>query len=688
MKLIPVTDRFFEMIDGVMYVFMKAIKEAGLSVGYYQNLNSEGSEKTMLHPKNKKIILVRYDCISEANQVKIIKRFGCTPHEFIAREPIRRMIVQQHEAQKFFLAYRYNENKILPIHRVRQYSRACDILELIKRIDEGRNKLIKELGISVPQFYEQLKAIIIEEQRNGESDTYEGANQLYARFPYHYISLRDKVKEYGEKGFACVIDKAYGNTGALKIKDEVAEAQLLSLIENALQYDDVMVCMMYNTWAAANNYKIIDPSTVGVWRRKKAHLIDLTRYGNSAYNEKHIREVKGAPRTSLSALKFVEHDDNNLDFLFQDKEGYQFHKYVAIVVNDSCCDYVLGKSYIMGQTPLTEQVYHAYLDAMYNIRRLTGGWHLPFEIKTDKWRSARLTPFYEKIATIIPPAVGNKHRGYIEQYFRTPLWKRAQKLISQDNWSGNNMTAKFRGVNPDMLKYSQDHKTRPMIGQEAELLIENFFHLLRNMPDFKRDNMNAPSKEQQWLEKWNNTHADDKRPITDEQFLLIFGITHKPKHVDGIRITNRGIEPQIKNAQYSYDLPEAWMYEKLRGAKVEVIYDPMDMSRVLCTNHDDIRFIAQTAQLTPRAIHDHYTGSRTFLNAILAEKTEQVKKASAASEKRKAIADTRFYNAEAMLQGGVMIKELKNAAEQKMLEQDNTQYEQYLDSNININDFL
>lgn len=269
----------------------------------------------MLHPKNKKIILVRYDCISEANQVKIIKRFGCTPHEFIAREPIRRMIVQQHEAQQFFLSYRYNENKILPIHRVKQYSRACDILELIKKVDESRNKLVKELGISVPQFYDHLKSIIIEEQKNGESDTYEGANQLYARFPYHYISLRDKVKEYGEKGFACVIDKAYGNTGALKIKDEVAEAQLLSLIENALQYDDVMVCMMYNTWAAANNYKIIDPSTVGVWRRKKAAQVDLLRYGNSAYNEKHIREVKGLPRASLSALKFVEHDDNNLDFL-------------------------------------------------------------------------------------------------------------------------------------------------------------------------------------------------------------------------------------------------------------------------------------------------------------------------------------------------------------------------------------
>jgi hypothetical protein len=412
MKLIPIQDRFFEMIEGDIYVFMKAIKEAGLSIGYYQNLNSEGSDKTMLHPHNKKIILVKYDCISKENQEKIIKRFGCTPHEFIAREPIRRMITQHNEARQFFLSYKYNE-KMLPIHRVKQYSRACDILELIKNIDESRNKPIKELSITVPVFYDHLKAIIEQEKRNGESDTYEGTNQLYKRFPSIYSELRKKIAEYKTEGPACVISEHYGNTSALKVKDEVAEAKLLSLIEDPHQHDDVLIKWMYNEWAKENGYKTIDTATVGNWRRKKSYEVDLNRYGNNYYNEKHIREVKGLPRTSLTALKFVEHDDNNLDFLFQDKEGYQFNKYVAIVVNDSCVDYVLGKSYIMAQNPLTEQVYHAYMDAMYNIRRLTGGWHLPFEIKTDKWRSKSLTPFYEKIATCIPAAVGNKHRGYI-----------------------------------------------------------------------------------------------------------------------------------------------------------------------------------------------------------------------------------------------------------------------------------
>lgn len=686
MNLIPIADRFFEMIEGELYVFMRAIKESELSEGYYKNLNSAGSDKTMLHPKNKKIILVKYNCISKDNQQKIIERFGCSPHEFISRQPIRRMITQHNEARQFFLAYRYNTEKILPIHRVKQYSRACDILDLIKRIDESRNKLIKELSITVPQFYDHLKAIIEEEKTNGESETYEGSNQLYARFPTKYDNIRSLVATYKEQGYACVIDKAYGNDAALKVKDELAEAKLLSLIENPHQHDDVLIKWTYNEWAKQNGYKTIDTATVGNWRRKKGYQVDLNRYGNNAYNEKHIREVKGLPRTSLSALKFVEHDDNNFDFLFQDSEGYQFNKYVAIVVNDSCVDYILGKSYIMAQTPTTEQVYHAYLDAMYNIRRLTGGWHLPFEIKTDKWRSKALTPFYEKIATTIPPSHGNKHRGYIEQLFGSVHFTRAKKLVSQDNYSGHNMGAKFRGINPDMLNDSLKNKTRPMIGQEAELLIENCFHLIRNMPELKRDG-DLPSKEQQWLQRWSETHQDDKRPITDEQFLLTFGITHKPKHTDGIRITNRGVEPQIKNAQYSYDLPETWMYEKLRGAKVEIIYDPFDMSRVLCTNFDDIRFIAHTAQLVPRAIHNHCTDSRTFLNAILAEKTEQVKRATSASENRKQLVGTSHYNPEAMLQGGVMIKELKNGAEQKMLEQFSRDHENYLDQNNDLSQF-
>lgn len=254
------------------------------------------------------------------------------------------------------------------------------------------------------------------------------------------------------------------------------------------------------------------------------------------------------------------------------------------------------------------------------------------------------------------------------------------------NWTGNNISAKFRGVNQEALNGSQ--KNRPLIGNQAELQIENFFHLLRHMPDIKRNNMNAASKEEQFVSEWNQLHPDDKRTITDQQFLLTFGIKHAPAHSpDGITITNRGVEPQINGNKYSYDLPESWMYNKLIGAKVNVLYDPFDMSRILVTNYDDIRFIATSAQLTPRALKDHYTGSRTYLNALLAEKKQQVGEVSKASAARKKLVNHHYYNAEAVLQSGSLVKEIKNGAEQKFIEQQIVEQETFLDNNHDFSQF-
>jgi len=668
---IPLRERIFELIDGVLYVTEKALTESGLSVNYYRKEKSTGNKrlKFLDHPDDLRFNLIAYETLSEAHKEKIIARYK-DPYDFVARDPILRMVSQNSTARQFFLDYQYNGKK-LPIRRINQYTRAAEWLDLLVQVEESRNKIIKSLGLSVPRFFDHLKGIMQTEKINGESETYNGRFQLPADFPATYQNLQRKREEYKRSGCKALVSKVErmaGNQIAAKVFDKIAESQLLTLIEDGHQYDDVLVAFMYNIWAGQNGYPAITPATVGVWRRKRASEITIGRYGNEAMNEKYIRQVKGLKPTC--PLFLVEHDDNNLDFLFQDKDGYQFNKYVAITVKDSHCNLLLGKSYVLGQNPLQEQVHHAYIDAMYYIRSLTGGWHMPHEFKADNWASKSLRPLYDKIGKFLPPSHANKHRGYIEQSFGNPLWKRAQKLVSQDNWSGNNMTAKYRGVNPDMLNRSLKEKSRPMVGNDAELIIEKFFYLLRYMPDIKRSNMNAPSKEEQWLEAWNSMHKDDKLPISDEDFLIKFGIRHEPQGRT-ISITNRGVEPRISGQKLSYDLPESWMYDKYIGAKVNVVYDPFDMSRVLVTNYDDIRFIAKTALLQPRAVKDQYTGSRTYLNAILAEKKDQVRRASEATEQRRKIVDTSYYNAEAMLQGGVIIKGLKNEAEQRFLESNN-----------------
>lgn len=663
MLIIPIKERIFEIIDGTMFVFEKGLEESDISTNYYRKLKSEGNKRVqfMDHPCDRRYNLVAFETISDEHKNKIEARYG-NPYDYVTREPIKKMVKRDDAAWKFFLTYSFNGEKKLPLNRVKQYTRVACWLNMLKEVEEKRNKPIKDLKITVPVFFDHVKALMQIEKDNGASDTYKDDYQLPGDFPTTYQNLRKKTDKYIQEGYTSIIDKMYGNQLAAKINDEHTEAQLLSLIEDPRQLDDVLVAFFYNIWAGENGYKAINPRTVCEWRLKREQQISISRYGNSAFNEKFIREVKGlAPQTPLA---LVEHDDNNLDFLYTDESGYNFNKYVAICVIDSCTKLLLGKSYTVGQNPDQWQVYHAYLDAMYYLRSITGGWYLPFEIKADRWASKSLTPLYNKIGKFIPASHGNKHRGYIEPFFGSPLWKRSQQLVSQGNWSANNMTAKNRGVNQDYIKLHENN--RPMIGEQAEQQIENFFHLLRHMPDIKRTDMNAPSKEQQFMEKWNSLHADDKRPINDEQFLLTFGITHNPERP--ITITNRGIEPTIKTNSLSYDMPTAWMYEKLVGAKVNVIYDPYDLSRVLITNHDDIRFIATTAQFSPRALKDTYTNSRTFLNSLLAEKSEIVKSVIAKSEKRKSKASLGFVSGEAMLQGGVIVKEMKNAAEQRLLE--------------------
>lgn len=619
---------------------------------------------------------------------KLRQRMGCAHSQdepckcgdlpyYTSIEPIQDMIVKDLKAEDYFMSYRFTnasgDPESLPSDKIKHYTNEASLLNMIIAADNDGKGIIKEqLGFkSIADFWIRVQEVIKIEKTAG---------RIGAKFPTSYVKLvaakNSALKMYRANGYQSLVHGNYGKQNAAKVTDKVAEDQLLKLIEDPRQLDDVFICMLYSTWAEQNGYKTISVGTVRNYRIAKGFETDLGRRGVMAYNEKYVRQAKGYRPTG--PLYLVEHDDNNLDFLFQDGK-YQFHRYVAVVVADGYNDLVLGKSYRLGDTPQQWQIHQAYIDAMYYIRSLTGGWHLPFEIKSDNWAVKSLTPFYEKIATRIPAGRGNKHRGYIEQLFGTHHWKRAQQTVSQDNWNANNITAKNSGVNPDMLAQSLRDKTRPMIGNDAEKQIEQFFALAQKMPFVTKENLSAayatggegvklpPSKEQLWLEAWNKTHADDKRPISDMLFLTKFGITHQPKHTDTIMITNRGIEPQINKVQYSYELPEAWMYRKYIGAKVRLIYDPYDMSRILVTNNDDIQFIAKAEQLVPRALHDAYTGSRTYLNALLGEKKEQWNEAYEAQESRRMVANG-YPAAEAILKSGVFTKDVMKEAESALIE--------------------
>ena len=652
-----------KIINDTLYICMPDMVACGFDEQRLYEYVSKGYTTLPSIKENGKL-LFDFANLGDRYKEAIVKKFG-DPYEYMAIEPIRRMLTKDLKAEAFFYSYAYNgpdgQGTKLPTtatnNVVAKYTHEASWLNLLNYCDENKKEVIKKtLNLSVVKFFENaIKLISLDVQ----------AGRVTGKFPTSYQRLLKKMKAYKDQGYQSLIHPSFGNKSAAKIDDDVAEDKLKEIIEHPYQYDDLIICHLYNRWAVENNYKPVGPATVGNKRRLWEPELMASREGWSAYNEKYLRQVKGLPAHTMHPLALVESDDYNLNYYFIDPtmkgDSKNMQRFVSYVVVDSSLDLVLGYSYRQAKAPVFEMVQLAYLDAMYYIKSLVndGNWYLPFEVKADHWQQSMAFPYFNNISHFVKPAVGNKHRGYIEQFFGSPHAKRAEKIAAHEamNYNGNNITARHRGVNLEAMQANA--KRRPLIGNGAEEQVEKFFYLLRNMAAITRNNMQAASKQTQWLERWKALPESQKRPITDIQFLQKFGITHAPQG-RGISISNRGVEPVIGGIKYSYDLPDHAGMQQLIGTEVNVVYDPYDMSRVLITDGDRIRFIAKEATLQPRALVYQYGGSRTALNTILAEKKKQVAQVSelAASRKYDAI------DIEAVMLGGIMPKELLASAEQ------------------------
>jgi len=626
------------IIDNCLYIEFPDFIEAGWKEDTVKKANLRNGDRWQMitNPSDKRRPMVKYETLVDAHKEKLQARFG-NPYDFIAKDPIRKLVVKDFEAHKFYLSYTYGDNKRLSKQHVEKYTTTASWLNMLNKLNDDKKGFIKkELGLSMEAFWTNIRELIISDK----IDLPEANRRLIAR-----------MKEFKEQGYPCLIDWRFGNKLAAKVNDDFSESLLIELLCHPNQYDDVYIAMVYNQAAIEKGYKFITPATVGVWRRKNNNVIVAKREGWAAFDQTFRRQVPG--KRPSAPLFLVESDDNHLDLFFIDIEdespsGKYYHKYKAIVVVDSFNDYVLGYAY--SQDLSIELVKAAYANAMYHIRSLTGAWYLPHETKTDKWAIGKLKPFYESMGHYIESPVGSKKRGFIEQFFRTPHWKRCLKM-GANNYTGNNITAKNRGVNTEIL--NSNKKSYPTVQHDAVDQIETFFHRLRHLPQ-----TNGKSKQQEWLEAWVKLADTEKKQITDEQFLMIFGVQHKHQ----VSISNKGVAPQINNQQYFFDVPPALSLLNI-GKRVNVMYDPYDMSRVLITDGGSLRFTATTTQLAPKALKDYQPGDRSYINALLAEKAKQVDYVNAAAAKREKVLVENGVDAESLLISGVMIKELKQKAE-------------------------
>ena len=646
---------FQEMVDCLMLQGDKRRENVEI---YLRKAKSTGTKcwEFIDDPNDKRKVLVKYEALKDNYKELVQKKFG-NPYDYIETQPIKNLVQKDFKAQQFFLTAIVG-GKNLPTETVNKYTIAASWLNMLVKIGDDVRFIKKELGLSKLEFWDNVSVIIKAEKIDLPSS--------YGKL----VSQKDSaIKKYKASGYASLIDPRFGNKSAAKITDDIAKDVLADLIANHNQHDDTIILLAYNKWAVDNNKKpILAPQTIGNFRRENDHLLRIERNGNSDWYNTYGKVIKG--KRPAAPLFLVEHDDNDLDKYFKDGDN-NYYRFKLICVKDAYKDYILG--WAAGSEVSIELIQAAYLDAMHHIKQLTGGWYLPHQLKSDRWGIDKdlkgvLAQFYKKIDPKFFPAKTARSK-YIESSFGT-RWHQFLKMDDLNNYAGHNITSLSR-INRDELDLNKKNFPSKEVGL---YYINAFINALRS-----QKNSDGKTLTQQWTEKFFECELSQQRQIDRTSMLLTFGMKHIVPSAQNPElpnsITSSGIELTIAGEDYNFDIPDEYYLPNI-SKKVQVIYDPLDMSDVLVTDNNSLRFIAPEMRSVSRTRIEMTEHDNSIYWQKMHQKQRHMQLVADAAFERKnrlqkaGVNSKKLLNSmieipdpEALLQAGVLTKELKQAAE-------------------------
>lgn len=243
---------------------------------------------------------------------------------------------------------------------------------------------------------------------------------------------------------------------------------------------------------------------------------------------------------------------------------------------------------------------------------------------------------------------------YIEASFGDE-WHQVLKVLPFDNYAGHNIGAKEKKNPEHIAAVAKDH---PPI-EDMPMIIEGFINVMRT----KANPKTGVSRQIEWLEAFWNNKKSQQKCIDTATKLSIVG----KKHINNLTISKKGIEPTIERQKLRFDLPDEviWRYN---GAKVEVWYDPDDLTEVLVTDGSGLRLTAKQYEDRPAALADYKEGDRKRIQGDWDRKKEISARLTSELQEKLAALDGTDIDAESLLQAGVMTKDLKNGAEAEFMQ--------------------
>jgi len=576
-----------KLIDGNLFIEWSEMIEAGVSDNTLKKASHRNSPSWhfIKDPQDNRKVLIGYEELRDNYKEKINRRFG-NPYDYVAREPIRKLVTPDYKAEQFFHEYRYDGDKFLPVEHRKKYLTAASWLNTLQKFYYDKKAIKKELRISVADFWENTCEII-------KTDN--------IALPASYQRLHDKVKEYKERGYECLIDWRFGNKLSAKIgkgedgfDEDQAEKQKAFILKAASMhnnFDAMQITRAVNRIFEKQGWPQISHGTVYNLIKENTHLVTPGSRGKREYNSNIAMQLKR--RAPEFPLQYLTLDGWTVELLYQDETGFS-NRLVAVIVLDAANKYPIG--YAIGERENAELIRQANRNAAIHIQELFGAPYQPRQLQSDNFGLKTNTPFFSAMAHLhTPAAVGNAKAKIIEPYFK---YLNKTYCQTQPNWSGFNITAAKRNQPNteflDKIKHSFPDKAGVM--KQIEMIIARERQI----------------KIEEYLSKWELLPVDDRLMFKREDFLMVFG---KPTGFTN-SITGQGLLPTINGTKYTYDTFDP-CFRAMAHVNWQVIYDECDLSTILAVSEDGRhRFVLEQKHELPMAIHDMKPEDHQYLTKV------------------------------------------------------------------------
>lgn len=592
-----------KLLDNNLYIEFKDFIAAGWKEDTVKkaNLRNGSTWQMVKNPSDKRMPMVQYETLISAHKEKIQnwlrKINGCkhenhscncgNPFDFVAKNPIRKLVVKDANAETFFLGYRYDGDKFLSPEHINKYITAASWLNMLNEMNANKKFIKNELKLSLDSFFKHVTEII----------TTDGID-----LPATYQRLRQRMDLYKSEGYGCLISGKFGNKSAAKIGKtengfdaDVFEKQTAVIRTIASQhnnYDAAQVTVFANTIFTKNGWNTVGPERVRQLMSAMKHITTTGSRGSKIFNAEMAMQIKRS-RPEFP-LRYVTLDGWDAELLFQTEDN-KYSRLVIVIVLDVMNNYPLG--YAIGERENVELIKQANRNALIHINDLFGKPYRPLQIQSDNYGLKALTPFFSAMGHLhTPAAVGNAKAKVIEPYFKYLNKNYCQK---QFNWSGFGITSK-KSSQPNIEKLNQIKKHLPtkdeVIGQLMIIMDEE-----------------RKLKIDEYMQQFAKMQIDERMLLNKHDMLMLFGKSTGYMN----SITGMGLTPTINGQKLVYDSFEP-AFRNNQHLKWQVIYDETDLSSVLVMSEDNkLRFVLDAKRELPMSVHDMNVDDHKYLAKVV-----------------------------------------------------------------------